>query len=80
MIEKFSERYAALLILAALLFNPPIMSIFNSTELFIGVPILYLYLFCAWALIIGLNAYLAAKLSAARNSITTPNQSADTHD
>tara|TARA_B100000315_G_scaffold260691_1_gene324130 strand:- start:3327 stop:3569 length:243 start_codon:yes stop_codon:yes gene_type:complete len=64
MTKKIIERYGALVILAALLFNPPIMSIFNSTDLILGVPMLFLYLFVAWALIIGLNAYLAKKLSA----------------
>ena len=63
MAKKITERYVALIILTALLFNPPIMSIFNSTGLILGVPILFLYLFIAWALIIGLNAYLAKRLS-----------------
>tara|TARA_B100002003_G_scaffold238517_1_gene256831 strand:- start:285 stop:527 length:243 start_codon:yes stop_codon:yes gene_type:complete len=62
MAKKIIERYVALIILTALLFNPPIMSIFNSTELILGVPMLFLYLFAAWALIIGLNAYLAKRL------------------
>tara|TARA_B100001971_G_scaffold139667_1_gene129015 strand:+ start:606 stop:848 length:243 start_codon:yes stop_codon:yes gene_type:complete len=62
MAKKITERYVALIILTALLFNPPIMSIFNSTELILGVPMLFLYLFAAWALIIGLNAYLAKRL------------------
>ena len=62
MAKKTNERYVALIILTALLFNPPIMSIFNSTELILGVPMLFLYLFAAWTLIIGLNAYLAKRL------------------
>ncbi len=67
MAKKITERYGALIILAALLFNPPIMSIFNSPELILGVPMLFLYLFVAWALIIGFNAYLAGKLAAEQN-------------
>ena len=62
MAKKITERYVALIILTVFLFNPPIMSIFNSTELILGVPMLFLYLFAAWALIIGLNAYLAKRL------------------
>ncbi len=69
MAKKITERYVALIILTALLFNPPIMSIFNSTELILGVPMLFLYLFAAWALIIGLNAYLAKRLSAEQFSV-----------
>tara|TARA_B100001964_G_scaffold131813_1_gene145642 strand:- start:185 stop:427 length:243 start_codon:yes stop_codon:yes gene_type:complete len=62
MAKKITERYVALIILTVFLFNPPIMSIFNLTELILGVPMLFLYLFAAWAFIIGLNAYLAKRL------------------
>ena len=68
MTKKITDRYAALLILAALLFNPPIISIFNSPQLVLGVPLLFLYLFVAWSLIIGLNAYLASRLSEGEKS------------
>ncbi len=77
MTKKFTERYAALLILAALLFNPPIVSIFNSPQLILGVPILYLYLFAAWSLIIGLNAYLARKISAEGLSLEEREEDSD---
>jgi len=51
---NMGERAIALFLLAFLAFNPPLLSIF-SAELFVfGVPLLYLYLFCAWAGVIAL--------------------------
>jgi hypothetical protein len=35
-----------------LLFNFPLLYLFNQPLLIVGIPILYLYLFTAWALII----------------------------
>ena len=48
------ERAIALFILAFLAFNPPLLSIFSADRMLLGVPLLYLYLFCAWAGIIAL--------------------------
>jgi hypothetical protein len=56
--ELIGERLVALFILAALLFNPPFLSIFNRAEQPLGLPLLYLYLFLAWALLIALTALL----------------------
>jgi hypothetical protein len=55
------ERLAAMFILAAVLFNPPVLSIFNRAEQLFGVPLLYLYLFLAWALLITLTALLVER-------------------
>lgn len=57
--SRYTERFAALFVLAALLFNPPILSIFSTPTFFLGVPLLYLYLFVAWAVIIAINAVLS---------------------
>jgi hypothetical protein len=48
------ERAIALFLLAFLAFNPPLLSIFSADVIVFGVPLLYLYLFCAWAGIIAL--------------------------
>jgi len=48
------ERAIALFLLAFLAFNPPLLSIFSADLILFGVPLLYLYLFCAWAGIIAL--------------------------
>jgi len=77
MTKNFTERYAALFILAALLFNPPIMSIFNSDQLVFGVPLLFLYLFGAWSLIIGLNACIVRKISIERRLLEERDENND---
>jgi len=44
------DRLIGLFILAAILFNPPILNLFGGT--IYGWPALFIYLFVAWALII----------------------------
>lgn len=45
-------RLVALFFLGALLFNYPILSLFNHAVLVFGIPLLYLYFFISWLLII----------------------------
>jgi len=42
-------RLAALFILGNVLFNYPILTIFNLELLFFGIPLLYLYIFTVWS-------------------------------
>ncbi len=49
-----NERLVALVLIAALAFNGPLLSLFDSPVLIFGIPVLYLYLFIAWAVLIGL--------------------------
>jgi len=51
--RKRGERLISLLIMGILLLNFPILSIFSKKYLFLGLPILFLYLFSIWGLIIG---------------------------
>jgi len=54
--ERKGQRLIALFIFGCLLFNYPVLSLFNvNTEAF-GVPLLYAYIFAAWALLVGLMA------------------------
>ena len=54
--ERKGQRLIALFILGCVLFNYPVLSLFNvATEVF-GVPVLYAYIFAAWALLVGLMA------------------------
>lgn len=46
----------ALLLLSALLFNYPMLSIFSINGMIFGIPILYVYIFISWLAIIGLTA------------------------
>ena len=49
-------RLVAVFLLGVLLFNYPLLALFNRTVLVFGVPLLYAYIFAAWALLIGLAA------------------------
>jgi hypothetical protein len=42
----------ALFLLGVLLFNFPFLAVFSGTGALGGIPILYLYLFAAWSLLI----------------------------
>lgn len=50
------ERLFAVFILGVVLFTPPFLGIFNGKALVLGVPVLALYLFAAWALLIAVVA------------------------
>lgn len=50
------QRLAALFVLGNLLFNYPLLAIFNQPDTVLGIPLLYVYVFGAWALLIGLLA------------------------
>lgn len=54
-----NERLVALFLLGLLLFNYPLLAMFNTPRLVAGVPLLYLYLFIGW---IGIIAVAAAIL------------------
>jgi len=47
----------ALCMLGCVLFNFPILALFNVPGALFGVPLLYAYLFIAWALLIALMAW-----------------------
>ena len=72
--EIVGERAIALFLLALVAFNPPLLSIFSAEVFLFGVPLLYLYLFCAWAgiiALIGLHA-VSGKRSVENEFIATP--------
>ena len=48
----------ALCMLGCVLFNFPILALFNVPGTFFGVPVLYAYIFIAWALLIALMAWV----------------------
>ena len=60
--DKAKEsRFIALCMLGLVLFNFPVLALFNVDATVLGVPLLYAYLFAAWALLIGLMAYVAER-------------------
>ena len=50
------QRLAALALLGLLLFNYPLLAVFNVPGTLFGVPVLYAYFFLAWAALIALMA------------------------
>lgn len=52
-------RFVALCMLGLLLFNYPILALFNVPDTLFGVPVLYAYIFIAWAALIAMMAYVA---------------------
>jgi hypothetical protein len=55
------ELLVALFLLGALLFAPPLLLLFNQPTRILGVPILYLYLFAVWAVLIALVAFVVER-------------------
>ena len=53
---KITKRLVALLLMGCVLLNFPILSLVNLEILIFGIPLLYVYIFCIWALIISLTA------------------------
>jgi len=58
-LETRGQRFVALCMLGMLLFNYPILALFNVPGTLFGVPALYAYVFIAWAALIASMAYLA---------------------
>ena len=56
--EAKGQRLIALFIFGCLLFNYPVLSLFNVAAEAFGVPVLYAYIFAAWALLVAMMAYV----------------------
>jgi hypothetical protein len=54
-------RFIALCMLGLVLFNFPVLALFNVNGTVFGVPVLYAYIFAAWALLIALMALVAER-------------------
>lgn len=56
-----NERLVGLFLLGLLLFNYPLLAVFNAPRLVFGVPALHLYLLLAWAAVILVAALVASR-------------------
>lgn len=65
------RRLVGLFLLGVLLFNFPLLHLFNRPRLVLGMPTLYIYLFAAWFLVVCLILIIS------RSRPTTPPQGAD---
>lgn len=52
------QRLVALSLLGCLVFNYPLLSLFAGDARAWGIPLLYVYLFSAWGLLIGAMAFI----------------------
>jgi hypothetical protein len=56
-----APRFVALCMLGVVLFNFPVLALFNVGGTVLGVPVLYAYIFAAWAFLIALMALVAER-------------------
>jgi len=59
--ESKGQWLVALCILGLLLFNYPMLALFNVPATVFGIPALYVYIFVAWAALIALMAWVVEK-------------------
>ncbi len=57
--KRVAERSVATFFFASVAFSPPFLSIFGADAFVFGLPLLYLYLFAAWGLVIAMVAWIA---------------------
>jgi hypothetical protein len=59
--QKFqlkAQRLVALSMLGVVLFNYPMLALFNVAATVFGIPVLYAYIFTAWTLLTAAMAYV----------------------
>jgi hypothetical protein len=54
--DRKNKRLVGLFLLGCVLFNYPLLSLFNLQTLIFGVPLLFFYIFTGWTLLILLAA------------------------
>jgi hypothetical protein len=59
--SRTGQRLFGLFLLGCLLFNYPLIALFNSRATVFGIPLLYAYLFVAWTLLIVLVAVIVER-------------------
>ena len=59
--ETRGQRLIALCLFGFLLFNYPILALFNVPRALLGIPVLYAYVFSVWALLIALMALVVER-------------------
>ncbi|MCA9997065.1 MAG: hypothetical protein KDE56_15010 [Anaerolineales bacterium] len=59
--QRKRDRLVVLFLLGGLLFNYPILALFDREGMVVGIPILYLFLFCSWLFVIALVAWIVER-------------------
>ena len=57
----YGQRLIALFLLGCLLFNYPLLYLFSGDDRLLGIPLLYVYIFIVWALLIALMAMVVER-------------------
>ena len=57
-----AERLIGLFLIGAVGFSPPVLTLFNNPVLVGGIPLLYLYLFVLWAVLVALAGIVVTQL------------------
>ena len=65
-----AERLIGLFLIGGIGFSPPVLTLFNKPVLVAGIPLLYLYLFLLWLLLVVLAGLVVTQL--APNGETKP--------
>lgn len=60
------QQLLGIFLLGILLFNFPLIALFNVSATVFGLPVLYVYIFCVWLALIGLT-YLVIERSTGEN-------------
>ncbi len=59
--DEKRQRLVGVFLLGVLLFNYPLLALFNRAASAFGIPLLYAYIFASWALVIGLLALIVER-------------------
>lgn len=59
--EVKGQRLVALCMLGVVLFNYPMLAVFNVASTVFGIPVLYVYIFAVWTLLTACMAYVVEK-------------------
>lgn len=57
-----AERLVGLFLIGAAAFSPPVLTLFNKPLLVVGIPLLYLYLFALWIVLVVLAGVVVTQL------------------
>ena len=52
------QRLVAIFLCGVLLLYSPVISLFDQSRLWLGVPVLYLYLFTVWGVLVAVMAWI----------------------
>lgn len=71
-LERLADRAVVLPVAAFLLLTPPVLHVFSRDSAIFGIPVLFLYCFTVWAVLIGLGRALARRLHRASGEAAPP--------